>query len=197
LNFPTHIEMAKTLYRQLSDHIDLDLDAFIYGNIKPDCTPKVLLVPHVLSNHLDTVLDLAEKLINEEWTRSAFSEMLGEFCHYLCDFYCFYHAKEDKFHRLISHWVYEARLEKHLKRMTDIQSIFSFHQNPIDDLKAYIFEKHESYLSEKHTFELDLFYAYRVCKVACESIAYYATKSYVYYDIYEAQPALLKAGGFQ
>jgi len=197
LNFPTHIQMAKTLYRQLSHAIDLDADAFIYGNIKPDCTPKALLRPHTLSNHLDTVLDLVDQLVNEAWSRADFSEKLGECCHYLCDFFCFYHAKEEKFHRLVSHWVYEARLNKHHAKMTDLQSVFSFHQNPIGDLKTYICDKQESYLSEKHQFELDIFYAYRVCKVACESIAYYATKSYVGCDPYLAQPAFVKGGGFR
>lgn len=177
MNFATHIEIGNALYEELCKVVDLDRESFIYGNIKPDCTPKAIIIPHTLTNYLDPVLNLANRLMEEDLTKGAFSEGLGTLCHFMSDFSCLYHANEDKFHKFVGHILYEKRLHSfHRKKESSFfKSILSIRPNLVRDLRESIINFREEYFSQPHSIELDFFYAYRLCKLACQSVAYYRT----------------------
>lgn len=191
--------MAETLYDGLCKIADLDREAFIFGNLKPDCTPKVLLRPHILTNYLDQVLELANHLMKDHMTREVFSEDMGELCHYLADFFCYYHAREEKFHHLVSHALYETRLQKYHQIQTSsfLKNILSFKVDPIENLKTSILNARAIYLSLPQSLDLDFFYAYRICKLACESIAYYQTGIIFTQEVIQEQAAYVKLGGLR
>lgn len=197
MNFVTHIQMGSTLYEELYRVVDLDKESFVYGNVKPDCTPKTILKPHTLSNYLDEVLDLADVLMEEDLTREAFSEGLGVMCHFLSDFCCLYHAREEMFHRYLGHGIYELRLHDcHKKKNSSfLRDIFSFKVNPVQNLRQSIVSLREEYLSGSHSLELDLFCAYRLCKLACQSVAYYRFgRILCEQEIYYPQAVYVKEG---
>lgn len=108
--------MGGMLYEGLSEVVELDRKSFIYGNIEPDCALATLLPPHMMTNYLEWVLTLTDCLIEKDLTRNVLSEGLGILCHFLSDFCCLYHAKEEKFHNLIGHVIYEKRLHNHHKK---------------------------------------------------------------------------------
>lgn len=195
MNFVTHLMMADALYGELSEVIDLDRESFIYGNVKPDCTPIVLFKPHILSIHSEGVLALSEQLIEEDFSRDAFSLDLGILCHFLSDFFCLYHAKEEKFNRHLAHGIYEIRLCNYHKKNEPalLKNAFSFKDNPTRDLRQIIKDFRGEYFSHEHHLGLDLFYAYRLCKLACKSVAYYRSGSFVCdEELYRKQPAYVK-----
>ena len=104
--FFTHLFIAKVLYQHLSETVDLDYKAFSYGNIKPDL-PSTTRKHHTLDNYLETVCIKADSLKEEEMTVEDFSEELGEICHYISDFFCYYHLNETLHKRSLKHFSYE------------------------------------------------------------------------------------------
>jgi hypothetical protein len=197
LNFVTHLQMAGVLYGELCRVVDLDRESFIYGNVKPDCSLKGVLLPHTLTNYFDRVLDLADRLMEEDLTKQVYSEGLGVLCHFLSDFYCLYHAKEEKFNHYMGHAVYEIRLHNFHKKKEPsfLKNIFSFKPNLAQDLRQTIIDFREEYFSRPHSLELDFFYAYRLCKLACQSVAYYRSGRIVCDQaVYHGQPAYVKVG---
>lgn len=187
--------MADTLYEELSEVVDLDKESFVYGNVKPDCSPIVLIKPHVLSIHSEGVAALAERLIEDDFSREAFSVDLGVLCHFLSDFFCLYHAKEEKFSHHLHHGIYEIRLlNYHKKNMASLlKNVFSLKVEPFKDLRQTIKDFREEYFSLEPQLELDLFYAYRLCKLACTSVAHYRSRGFFCEEeLYGKQPAYVK-----
>ncbi|WKY48176.1 zinc dependent phospholipase C family protein [Eubacteriaceae bacterium ES3] len=94
--FATHIHIGQFLYEQLNkqefDSFQIIKSAFVYGNVKPDIT-KMLFLKHQFShiydlfcNQVYTVKDTSLS----DWDRSV---ALGVVAHFLCDFFCKFHAK--------------------------------------------------------------------------------------------------------
>lgn len=111
--FFTHLFMAKILYARLSVNIPLDFHSFCYGNIKPDL-PCFGRRHHTLDNYLETVCIQATALQTEEHSIQDFSTQLGEICHYLCDFFCYYHLNEPLHKKSLKHFFYEISLHMYL-----------------------------------------------------------------------------------
>lgn len=199
MNFATHLQIADVLYDGLCKIAALDRESFLYGNVKPDLTAKVFLRPHILTLYLDDILQIIDSLMNEQLSNEDFSENLGEVCHYLSDFFCLYHAREEKFNHFVSHALYESRLHNyHQKRESSFLSkMLDFKVTPVRDLKMPILEYREMYFSMPHTLDLDFFCAYRVCKLVCESIAYYQVKSIPSEQVTQRQASYPKVGGLR
>lgn len=195
MNYATHLLMADVIYEELSDVIDLDRKSFVYGNVKPDRNPIVLIKPHILSIHFENVLTLSERLKEEDFSREAFSEELGVLCHYLSDFFCLYHAEEERFSHHLHHGIYEIKLHNYHKKneASLLKNAFSFKAEPLSDLGQAIKDYRKEYFSNEHRQELDLFFAYRICKLACESVAYYRSRGFILgKELYHRQPAYIK-----
>jgi len=198
LNIVTHLQMGGELYEELYGVVELDRKSFVYGNIKPDCAVKTLLPPHTMTNYFEWVLDLSEYLIEKDLPRTVLSEGLGVLCHFLSDFCCLYHAKEEKFNNLIGHIIYEKRLHNHhmKKESSFFKEVFSCKPEPVRDLRQTIIDFREEYFSQPHSLDLDLFYAYRLCNLICQSVAYYRCGGIIYDEtVYYAQPGYVKLGG--
>ncbi len=87
--FFTHLFIAKVLYQHFAGEVELNKRAFLFGNIKPDL-PSATRNHHTLENCLVTVSERADQLMEEEVSLVDFSVSLGEICHYVCDFFCYY-----------------------------------------------------------------------------------------------------------
>ncbi|NMA06478.1 MAG: zinc dependent phospholipase C family protein [Ruminococcaceae bacterium] len=198
MNIVTHVQMGGKLYEELCEVAELDRQAFIYGNIKPDCALKTLLPPHTMTNYLEWVLTLTDCLIEYDLPRNVLSEGLGVLCHFLSDFCCLYHAREDKFHNLIGHIIYEKRLHNHHKKKESslFKEVFSFKPEPVRDLRQTIINFREEYFSQPHSLDLDLSYAYMLCNLICQSVIYYRFGSIICDEsVYYGLPEYVNLGG--
>lgn len=107
--FFTHLFIAKILYARLSETIPLDFYSFRYGNIKPDL-PCQNRKHHTLDNYLELVCHQTSSLQTEEHSIEDFSIQLGEICHYVSDFFCYYHLNEHLHNKNLKHFFYEVSL---------------------------------------------------------------------------------------
>jgi hypothetical protein len=180
MNFFTHIMFSKELYRQLSHHIELDKKSFCYGNIKPDLSPKCLRNPHLLENYLFIVANSSNRLITEKNPDlKEFSVDLGIICHYICDFFCYYHVDSKLYHHLLDHFLYEIRLHwvlcsTGIKNKLDTAS---GRKNPGRSIASMIMEMRKEYMSRQKTFQSDIEYALLTSLWACELISHFSTGS--------------------
>jgi hypothetical protein len=175
LNLFTHILISKILYKHLVKKIDLDKSAFIFGNIKPDLTSKCFIIPHTLDNYLLIVCDQANKLISKETSLKEFSMNLGEMCHYLCDFFCFYHFNQTLYNKLFFHFIYEVYLHVKLYNIifTRKLRLDSNIHVPRKNISSIVLTNRKNYFSRPSDIQRDIFYAFSTAIWSCESVFYF------------------------
>ncbi len=179
MNFFTHIAISKILYKHFKDKIDLNKSAFMYGNIKPDLSSKLMKKPHILDNYLTFVCDNTNELISGEDSIDEFSVKLGEVCHYVCDFFCLYHMDMEIFNNLKGHFLYELKLHFILKRLSQKEKneIEACNKEVSRDFASIITSMLSDYHSDTSMFKKDISYAISTSIWVCESVAYFLNKS--------------------
>lgn len=130
MNTNSHITIGKTAAVILKKKgIMLDKSAFVFGNVQPDFTPKLLVEPHVASycevqikKRLASILNFSLTTMNRFSTEQ--SRELGCLCHFIADYFCFAHnAQFTK--GTIAHAIYEAKLHKRIRSYA--KSVKHFH----------------------------------------------------------------------
>lgn len=172
--FFTHLYISRTLYHVFCDKVDLDKHSFAYGNIKPDL-PSVERKHHTLDNYLFEVRDQSSYLINcQSIPEKDFSVCLGEICHFVCDFFCYYHTNEKLHNKPLHHFFYELFMHFTLIRMglTNKLPIRTEVEEPRKDFLSIILEMRKLYYTNSMSMKTDLEYAYSSCIWICESILY-------------------------
>lgn len=159
--FFTHLFISKVLYRNFKKEVNLSKLAFAYGNIKPDLPPACFKDRHTLDNYLFIVYDKANQLINNDLDIKEFSVKLGEVCHFICDFFCYYHLSDALHKKIFPHLGYELLL--HLKlckyrfkkkiQLPDIKAV------PKKGIASIIFEMRRDYFSDPRSTKKDIDFA--------------------------------------
>lgn len=168
--FYTHLYMAKVLYHHLKEEVRLDQQAFSFGNIKPDL-PSRARERHTLDNCLAAVCQKANQLMEIDMSVKAFSVVLGEICHYACDFCCYPHYNEELHNQNFKHYTYELKL--HRKLLHDKFKINISGRPPRKDIKSIILETRDNYSSTPQSMQRDVDFAFASAVWICESIIYY------------------------
>ncbi len=172
--FFTHLFISKVLYRHFLPEVELDRHSFSYGNIKPDL-PSRGRNHHTLENCLFTICEYSKELIEEEVTLEHLSIRLGEICHYVCDFFCYYHMNEEIHNRRLHHFFYEIGLHykfliawhKHKVRLSSVLL------EPRKDISSIILDMRRDYLSNPPSMARDINYAFMASVWTLESIIYF------------------------
>lgn len=179
MNLFTHLAISKILYNHFNERMKLDRSAFIYGNIKPDLSYKVIKKSHLVENYFTFVCSSSGELMKNEKDLEEFSVELGQICHYVCDFFCRYHLNKEVFHNLGNHFLYELRLQYELWKLTrkdkyalDLQS-----RKARRDIASIIFQMRIDYFSESVTLKKDINYAILTTTWVCESISHFLAQS--------------------
>lgn len=162
------------LHKNLNNIMELDRKAFVYGNIKPDMTCRLLNKPHTLENYFLTICNDAEKLMNNKSSIPEFSLKLGEICHYVCDFFCQYHVDDELFHRLKEHFIYELRLHFELHKNSSKINIRPKSITAKKNISSIIVELRKEYSDQPIAMRKDLEYAFKATMWISESIAYFS-----------------------
>jgi len=172
--FFTHLYIAKELYRQLSKNIPLDFNAFSYGNIKPDI-PSKTRQHHTQENYLEQVYDQVSQLKKEECTVQEFSIKLGEICHYISDFFCYYHLNEHLHKKNLNHFFYEISMHIGLVTYKFEKDPFKVDPNlPIStfeiSIQSSFTEMFELYNERPNSKKKDMDFALFTSLIICENI---------------------------
>lgn len=168
--FFTHLLMSKALYQHFAEEVKLDKRAFSYGNIKPDL-PSPTRNHHTLDNCLATVCDKANQLMEEEVSIKDFSVLLGEICHYVCDFCCYYHFDEELHNKKFQHFSYELKL--HWKLCIDSYMLTPSKMQPRKDINSIVLEMRNTYSATPQSMQRDIDFAFTTAVWTCESIIYF------------------------
>lgn len=189
--FFTHLFISKKLYKHFSGDFPLDKKSFAYGNIKPDISHHpIYRNPHTLENYLLFVNDRAKKLVEAEISLKDFSVDLGEICHYVCDFFCYYHLNEIIYRRLFDHFFYELRLHFIMYKIYygNKRKLLSSRKEPRKNISSIILEMQKEYLLEPVSYKRDIDYALQTTIWTCESILFYIKTPYLLLNEQEQTP---------
>lgn len=143
---------------------------FIWGNVKPDCTPKYKFKKHYFNESIDMIVEkikyLSSLTLEEVYydiTIGKFSEELGVVCHFLCDFFCAPHYYRWEFKSTSAvkhHMMYENKLAK-LAKDFELTGIINTDVEP-SNIKAFILQLQKQY-DGSLDYHNDLTYSYYVC----------------------------------
>ncbi|HWT76516.1 MAG TPA: zinc dependent phospholipase C family protein [Mobilitalea sp.] len=172
--FFTHLFISKVLYQHFKERTELDPLAFAYGNIKPDL-PSPSRNHHTLENCLSTVCQTYQRLREKELSPDEFSVSLGIMCHYLSDFFCYYHLEEELHNKKLQHFFYEIRqyFKLHHIRYKHRYKILWERIQPRNDLTLILHDLRNEYFSQPMDMKRDIDYALSAAVWACESIIRY------------------------
>ena len=143
---------------------------FIWGNIKPDCTPKYKFKKHYFNESIDMVVEkiiylssLTMEEVYYDKTIGKFSEELGVVCHFLCDFFCAPHYYRWEFKSTSAvkhHMMYEKKLAK-LAKDFELTGIINTDIEP-GNVKSFILQLQKQY-DGSLDYHNDLTFSYYVC----------------------------------
>lgn len=143
---------------------------FIWGNIKPDCTPKYKFKKHYFNESIDMIVEkiiyLSSLTLEEvyyDMTIGKFSEELGVVCHFLCDFFCAPHYYRWEFKSTSAvkhHMMYEKNLAK-LAKDFELTGIINTDITP-SNVKSFILQLQKQY-DGSLDYHNDLTFSYYVC----------------------------------
>lgn len=169
----SHFAMAQLIYSSMKARgIDLNLVPFVYGNICPDYSPKILINPHFTKtctkNINERIFRLSKRHVAVGTRLDAdYAVDLGMLCHFLCDFFCFAHSK-DFAENLKQHFAYEDELDHFLQKncfdLLDVDGSETLREFPSAYLLRNSVEKAKAeYTDHGYTYENDVLYAFDAC----------------------------------
>jgi hypothetical protein len=161
MHFLTHVSIANMLYKKYSSTFPIAKNHFIYGNIKPDLKSNGLATPHTLQNTIHLTCTMLKELLNDNLDLLTFSVKLGEVCHYLCDYFCYYHINESDYRNYADHFFYEIELHGYWlwKDHVNDLTIFKSGQPTNSSLPLIITKMRKEYDRKSHGFVKDIGYS--------------------------------------
>lgn len=143
---------------------------FLWGNIKPDCTPKYKFKKHYFDESIDMIVEKITHLssltledVYYDMTVGKFSEELGVVCHFLCDFFCAPHYYRWEFKSTSAvkhHMLYENKLSKLAKNFKPTGIIYTNIES--SNIREFILQLQEQYDGTLDYYN-DLTFSYYVC----------------------------------
>jgi len=138
----THIKIANYFYSHIQSvnqgqkmTFELDPIAFAYGSIKPDIS-KMAGVNHHLYETFEIYLEHLNKSQDDAYSHRQRSQALGVAVHFMCDYFCKYHAKSPyKEQGKVKHFFYEWKLHLNVGKNFLKRVLYTRHN--LSDINAY------------------------------------------------------------
>ncbi|OCZ49837.1 zinc dependent phospholipase C family protein [Dehalobacter sp. TeCB1] len=177
----THRVLSTIIYDKTYENLNfrLEFNYFLWGNIKPDVIPNLVIKSHYKAESLDLVINEILKLsktpdvFQNLKAYYAFSEKIGVICHFLSDFFCMPHNKQWFLNssKMLSHLKYENKLNKMAQNTQSLPelSLASVDKMESETLKSYIETNIEEY-SLKEDYRNDMIYASNICAKIIEAV---------------------------
>lgn len=172
-----HFLIAKSLFQNIDYNKSFFISEknFIYGNIKPDSSPKYVFKKHYLDESLDSIVSKINYLcsltldsLSKYFSISKFSQELGVICHFLCDFFCVPHSQRWEFkHSMKKHMTYEKELSLVAKEI----DLCKFKGDSIthDNFEDFFYKLYNEYVNELD-YKNDLLFSSYVCNSVIDYI---------------------------
>ena len=117
----SHIEVGNYYFHSIKKYdgvsFRLRWGAFVFGNIFPDIS-KFAFRNHFYEDTRSIYKCYRMKAGNPQNTDRERSMALGVVCHFICDYFCKYHAKTPYIHKsLVTHIMYEIALHMKIKKI--------------------------------------------------------------------------------
>lgn len=173
IRISTHVTIALILYGHFKKKMKLDKTSFIYGNIKPDLSYKLIKKAHIMENHFRNVCESSKALMEKPMDREKFSVELGQICHYVSDFFCKYHLNREVFHKFGGHFLHEVRLQFLLWKLLIKEKLLLINKKERRNIASILLEMRSNYDVESSAPEKDLTYAISTALWIGESVAYF------------------------
>lgn len=183
--FTTHIGIARLVHRELKKdfNINLHLQGFIYGNIRPDLKPDYFdkarqrKIKHFVWESLDFMIDALYQLETSikngiDIEMQPFAIQLGHIMHYFSDYFCYAHTINYN-KSLVSHLVYECVLSGYFSKsdillQNTIKTTTIIHKS-IPALLAHFKSLQNDYLNQPPSMQKDIEYTLYFVKSLCYS----------------------------
>jgi hypothetical protein len=150
----------------------LDLNAFVWGNLRPDLDKKSIKCPHTLEGSIEFINFYEDKMTKSEMSISEFSMLLGVICHFVCDYFCIYHS--EKYWRkdmMVEHIAYEMLLHAKLLKLLRSGSMnISYRHRKEESMEELLKHKLKKYKHCKNTITKDIIFAIEASAAVCELI---------------------------
>lgn len=178
MNIFSHFSIGKhfSKYLKKEARIPIGRYRFIFGNLKPDISGELLYKSHTSSvmfaEKLSEIEDYAIK-ISQQKCNKIDNVLLGEFCHYISDFFCLAHndAFDKKRHHLKYEWKLNTKLRKSILPALSVQRATT-----VNELISEIKKKHLQYLNSEHSEINDIYYIVQMCYYLLSSLIYLLDK---------------------
>lgn len=175
----SHISLAGQMMNSLEvEGIINHKLTFYFGNILPDCKPSFVTTPHTFDETFDKIGEKMRKLVKSfEQTKGmtmAKTLRLGEVTHYIADYFTFPHNTHYD-GNLKDHCCYEGDLKRRLKEYIESGQAMILKSKveifgKIEELLAYVKERHSEYMSRKRSIRDDMDYIITVCTSVMASL---------------------------
>jgi len=175
LNPFTHVKIAKEIHYYIKQNyeIDIPLKTFVWGNIKPDFKKDKKL--HYIDRNLKEAVKMFKELNNFNYGNNKdYAVRLGEFFHYIADFFCYAHNTDFFKENLGEHFIYEMKAHKKLSRFKDFFNNDFTESNIIlndsEDLLEYLIYSHKKYIKNWKKPENDFIYTLKLSPILINNI---------------------------
>lgn len=171
----THAKLAKEIHYYINQNyeVDIPLKTFVWGNVKPDFKKNKKL--HYIDKNLKEVLKMYDELNNLVFANNKdYTVRLGEFFHYIADFFCYAHNAEFFKENLSEHFIYEMRAHKKVTKFKDFYNKgineSKITLNGSGDLLDYLIYSHKKYIKNWRKQENDFIYTLKLTPVLVNNI---------------------------
>jgi len=179
----THLRIAIITKRAVERELNMKLSTsgFLYGNIKPDISYKMIKNPHCKHKSSGVVRKEIEQLFNLDIKSHAgckgeFSRKLGVITHYISDFFCHSHNKDFK-GSMVDHFLYELNLDQYFRNKASVGNILLYAKK-LDSIEgtgcivSYLDKLHSEYCKKGPSYTNDMTYSLNACITTAISIIF-------------------------
>lgn len=144
----THRLISEHIHRNVKETLGIELNkgCLIYGSVKPDIAPKLLMMDHFKPQSFDIVMNeihnLSQfKLIDNKQFMRFYSTQIGIVTHFIADFFCVPHNDRRTYkNNFYDHVIYENDLHKQLKAFNEDVRV-SYNSFNVDNLTPFTIKK--------------------------------------------------------
>jgi len=166
MNSIVHLSIANQTYQKsrkmTNSHLFLPL--FLIGNVWPDLDRRMSKIPHEMNASLTLLKGIVNEIkspsyANRLMERISRSFLVGIFCHFISDYFCYAHTPRftDNIYR---HHLYEFRMIGYIRRSKHYANVTNeFVMNRTEDIEDFLTFAHNRYLSDQAGYITDLAHA--------------------------------------
>lgn len=176
----THKIIAHKAYEAIKSQLGIKIDykSLIQGSVAPDYSLSMMFRPHSKDESIGLVHNNMDWLFHKSFSHQRkdireFSFKLGVIIHFVSDYFCIAH-NDEFYNNMYHHYKYEKKLKKFCcKFIQEYYESIRQDMRVVKDIKGFIDEKHQEYMTVRRSMKNDLVYSLQVSIAVSLSILSY------------------------